>query len=273
MSHKTSPARVEAFFRALSETGNQTIAAERAKVSRSWVVLHRRTDPAFRAELDAAIATAKARFDRLRMAGSDRTPAAGWGSIHGEELVVRGGNGRLVQVARARPRQWTPRTEARFLAALASCCNVMAACRAVGLSPAAAYKHYHRWPDFERRWEEALKEGYLRLELALIENAGRAFQAVDYPPDMPIEPMTYDQAITLLHQHQLRVHGTGKQQGRRQALRPQSGDEAFASLAHKLDRMEKHLRAKEAGDPAADPAANQRALARGARIVARRGAA
>jgi hypothetical protein len=271
MAEKMSPARRAAFMAAVAETGNQTIAAERAKVSRSWVVLHRRTDPAFRAELDAAIATAKARFDTLRADGSDMTPAAGWRSIQGEELVVRGGNGRLVQVARARPRQWTPRVEARFLAALASCCNVKAACRAAGLSTAAAYRHYHRWPDFEKRWNAALEEGYMRLELALIENAGRAFAAVDYPPDMPIEPMTFDQAITLLHHHQLRVHGAGKQQGVRRAWRPRSSEDAFASLAHKLDRMEKRLRAKEAGDPAADPGANQRALARGARIVARRG--
>lgn len=35
MTAKASPARIEAFFQALAETGNQTIAAERAKVSRS----------------------------------------------------------------------------------------------------------------------------------------------------------------------------------------------------------------------------------------------
>ena len=51
MSRKTSPARRAAFLKALSETGNQTIAAERAKVSRSWVQLHRSTDPAFDADV------------------------------------------------------------------------------------------------------------------------------------------------------------------------------------------------------------------------------
>jgi hypothetical protein len=35
MSRKTSTARREAFFRALAETGNQTLAAERAKIHRA----------------------------------------------------------------------------------------------------------------------------------------------------------------------------------------------------------------------------------------------
>ena len=45
------------------------------------------------------------------------------------------------------------------------------------MSVSGAYKHYNRWPDFEKRWDAALKEGYLRLEMALLENAGRAFAA------------------------------------------------------------------------------------------------
>lgn len=36
MSARTSAARRRAFFVALAATGNQTLAAERAKVSRSW---------------------------------------------------------------------------------------------------------------------------------------------------------------------------------------------------------------------------------------------
>ena len=47
MVARTSPACVNAFFATLAATGNQTLAAERAKVSRSWVTLHRSADPAF----------------------------------------------------------------------------------------------------------------------------------------------------------------------------------------------------------------------------------
>ena len=41
MVAKTSPARRAAFLRALAASGKRALAAERAKVSRSWVMLHR----------------------------------------------------------------------------------------------------------------------------------------------------------------------------------------------------------------------------------------
>ena len=94
MSRKTSPARRAAFLKALSETGNQTIAAERAKVSRSWVQLHRSTDPRFKADVAAAVAEAKAHLDGLGANGEgSRKPPSGWGHLDGEELVVKGSPG------------------------------------------------------------------------------------------------------------------------------------------------------------------------------------
>lgn len=262
MPARTSPARVAAYFRALEQTGNLTLAAERARVSQTWARERRAADPAFAARMTAAIETARARL-RDAAAGRGIAPPAGWRSLHGEELVVRGGPGRPVQIARARLHQWTPRTEARFLAALAACCNVRAACRVVGMTPPAAYHHYDRYHDFATRWNAALAEGYGRLEMALFDMAGRAFRPVDYPPDIPIEPMTYDQAISLLRIHEERVHGTGKPRHR---LRPprRTDDEVFASLAHKLDRLAKMEQRRATADPAAD----DRAVAAGMRVVA-----
>jgi len=259
MAHKTSPTRVEAFFRALGETGNQTIAAERARVTRQWAQLRRKADPAFAARMTATVAAAQ---ERLRAARALEPTAAAWRAQAGEELVVRGSGERLIQIRRARLGEWTPRLEARFLAALAACCNVSAAARAVGLSVSAAYQHYHRWQDFERRWNEALEEGYVRLEMALLEAAGRAFEPVDYPPDVPIEPMTVHQAMTLLAQHQARVHNIGKPVGRWRKL-PRNSDEVFASLQHKLDRLAHKLTA----EAVPDPAGARRDLDRGARIL------
>ena len=48
MTAKFSAQRRELFLQVLRETGNQTIAAEAAKVSSSWVQLRRSEDPAFR---------------------------------------------------------------------------------------------------------------------------------------------------------------------------------------------------------------------------------
>lgn len=167
-------------------------------MSRSWVRYRGSADPDFAARVKATVAAAT---ERLRTAGSI-APTATRGAQGGEELVVRGGNGRLVQVRRARLDEWTPRVEDRFFGVLTATCNVKAACRAVGMSPAAAYYHYNRWDGFAKRWDAALAAGYDRLELALVENACRSLgDAPDCPPDIPIEPMSFEDALRLLRLH------------------------------------------------------------------------
>jgi hypothetical protein len=237
MSHKTSPARRAAFFKALGETGNQTLAAERAKVSRSWVQLHRSTDPEFDEACRAAIVEAKAHFDRLSANGAGASkPPSGWGHLDGEELVVRGsggsGGGRRVQIARARLHQWTPRIEDRFLATLAATCNVKAACAEVGLSQASAYLHRERWPGFARRRSEAIAQGYARIEEALTQNGENLFSSPELPPEAPMPPMTVEQAIHILHMHRNEVREIGGRPGRWR--RPRTLDEVRPSILRKL---------------------------------------
>ncbi len=223
MSHKTSPARRAAFFRALRATGNQTLACERAKVSRSWVQLQRATDPQFRAEVAAAVAEAKAHLDPSTGSGQarwdgTRKPPSGWGHLDGEELVVKGtggsGGGKRIQIARARLKQWTPRVERRFLTALMATCNVTAACAEVGMSPSGAYAHRRRWPRFAALWDEAIAEGYARIEIALLENGLNLFGETELPPDTPLRGMDVAQAIRLLHMHKHGVLGIGKAPGK-----------------------------------------------------------
>jgi hypothetical protein len=172
MTAKFGLARRRAFLAALAATGNQTLAAERAKVSRSWVTLHRASDPKFRRAMDEAAAEARA---ALSGHGS-RKPPGGWGYLDGEELVVKGtggsGGGKRVQIARSRIKQWSPRAEKRFLTALSATCNVKAACAEVGLTPASAYAHKRRWQGFADRWKQALEDGYAQLEAGLVFAAG-----------------------------------------------------------------------------------------------------
>jgi len=235
MSHKTSPARRAAFLRAVAETGNQTIAAGRAKVSRSWVQLHRSTDPAFDAEVRAAIEVARASFDRLRMSGGTEPPS-GWGFLDGEELVVRGTNGRRVQVARARLRQWTPRAEDRFLAVLAATCNVDAACAEVGLSPVSAYEHRKRWPAFARRWREAIKLGSIRLQFAQVIYAANPASSLDLPEPAELPPASFDERMHCLYMHQHETDGIGARPGG--YARPRPMDEVYATILSKIDAIE-----------------------------------
>ena len=187
----------------LSKRGNVTLSAERSKVSRSWVCLQRSTDVVF----DAACREALASFDKLRMSGffhSRKPPFARWARHDGHELVVSGTggsalrdasapqderkSGRRVQIRRSRLRQWSPKVEARFLAALSATCNVKAACREVGMAFSSAYAHRKRWPGFARAWAEALEVGYGRLESALITNA--RFYLDPHEEQLPDELLT-----------------------------------------------------------------------------------
>jgi len=241
VSRKMSAGRRAGFLRALAETGNQTLAAEVAKVSRSWVVKARGEDSGFDAAVRDAVAAARARLD----AGASRAPAPGWTYFEGEELVVRGTGGsrvaedsdetagravaprRRVQVARARLKQWTPRIEDRFLAALQATCNVKAALAAVGMSKGSAHTHRGRWPGFARRWREAEEAGALRLEWALVEHAQNLASRLALPPPDPMPDLSVDEIL-----HSLYLHGHLSGMGRRPGRWPRGAtlDEALASL-------------------------------------------
>jgi len=224
MSRKMSPQRRAAFLEALAETGNQTIAAERAKVSRSWVCLHRSTDPAFDAEVRSAVAAA-----RVALRGADgRAPPSGWGHLDGEELVVKGtggsGGGKRIQIARARLKQWTPRIEDRFLATLAATCNVKAACAQVGMSKGSAYAHRKRWPAFAERWDEAIEDGYARVDGGLTASAIESLESRERgepPIERIVAPMSVDDAIRLVRLHERRAReAASRRAGRERGCGP-----------------------------------------------------
>ena len=234
MSAKFGARRIEAFLAALRETGNRTIAAERAKVSQSWVQLHRSGDPEFRRACEEAVAEAKAVLRDAAGAapqderGGTNAPPSGWGFLDGEELVVKGtggsGGGKRVQIARARLKQWTPRVEERFLATLAATCNVKAACAEVGLTAASAYNHRKRWRAFAERWDEAVEIGYARLEAGLLEHAGNMLSGEGPPVFVAMPEMSFADAVHLLHMHKHQVHGIGKAPGKRRRWPPSLDD-------------------------------------------------
>jgi hypothetical protein len=231
MYRKMGERRRAAFLRALAESGNQTLAAEKACVSRSWVCKERGLNPEFDTEVRALVAAADA---RLR-GGAGQTPPRGWGHLDGVELVVRGTNGRLVQIARAFPGQWTARTEKRFLEVLGATCNAKAAYAAVGKSKGSAYGHRRRWPGFERRWDDALDTGTDMLEEKLTLRAENIFADPEAPmpeaqPDLP--QMTIAEAIHLLHMQKRRMLELGRPPGRWK--RPRALDEVRASILRKF---------------------------------------
>jgi len=235
MYRKMGARRRGMFLAALEATGNQTLAAEAAKVSRSWVSKARGEDAAFDSAVRARIAAAQA---GLRAAGR-RAPPRGWGHLDGEELVVRGtggsGDGKRVQVARARLRQWTARVEDRFLAVLQATCNVKAALAAVGMSKGSAYAHRKRWPGFARRWREAEQVGMTMLEWALMQHAQNLASRAWLPVPAPQPPLSVDEIL-----HSLYMHGHLRDMGRRpgRARRTVSLEDACERLHRALDVLE-----------------------------------
>jgi hypothetical protein len=245
MTRKFGQPRKDAFLAALRETGNRTLAAEAAKVSQSWVGLQRKSDPDFKRACAEAVEAAKRCLsglpDQVRGSQGSCEPPTGWRFLDGEELVVRGtggsGGGKRVQIARARLRQWTPRVEERFLAALAATCNVKAACAEVGLTAASAYNHRNRWQRFAERWDEALEIGYVQLEFGLVERAGNLFSG-DGPVEVgPIRAMTAAHAIHLLHMHKHAVHRIGKRPGLR--AREPDIESVRAEILRKVDALDR----------------------------------
>jgi hypothetical protein len=216
MSRKFSASRKRAFLTYLAQTGNITLSAERAKVSRSWVCLHRSGDAEFDSACRKAIGEAKERL-KAGPPGQEQTlplppPASGrgeasrkppenWAYHQGEELVVNGSNGRRVQVRRAKLSQWTARVEDRFLSVLAATCNVKEACREVGLWPPSAYNHRKRWPDFARRWDQAIAIGTVELECRLHETIRHFFDRELPEPQAPLRDITVMDAIRLLRMY------------------------------------------------------------------------
>lgn len=249
MTKKFSQTRRNAFLTALAQTGNQTLAAEAARVSRSWVQLHRSTDPEFDRACRDAIAQAKQSFDTstgsaLRTDGEGGSkPPPKWTYRDGHELVVRNSGGAQPtsgqarergrpQIVRARLDGWSPRTEARFIAALTATCNVKAACAEVGLTPASAYVHRRKWPEFDRRWRDALRYGYDQIECALIEAGCNHLSGGGDDTPLPVQGMTFDNALRVLHMHKHQVRGLGKRPGL--WARETDIEEVRAEVLHKL---------------------------------------
>lgn len=183
-------------------------------------------------------------------------PPKGWGHLDGVALVVRGtggsGGGKRVQIARARLKQWCPRTEDRSLAALQATCNVKASCAEVGMWPPSAYAHRERWPRFRERWYAAVETGYLRLEMALIENGKNLFSGRDLPPEAPMPQMRVADAIHLLHMHKREVRGVGGRPGL--IARDPDIEEVRAQVLRKVGAMERGRRRVSAADRARDRA-------------------
>jgi hypothetical protein len=159
MTARTSVKKRNAFLRAFAATGNQTLAAEQAGISKKTIHNLRRADPGF----DARWRSAKAASAEA-LAGAGNRPPGPWRGRGGVDLVVQRAGKRPPQVVRSLRARWTPRAEARFLGRLRLSNNARLACREAGMTLSSYEAHWRRWPDFRRRVSEARAFASLRLE-------------------------------------------------------------------------------------------------------------
>lgn len=151
----------------------------------------------------------------------------------GTRAVLGGKDG--PQVIRSKGDRWTEEAEAAFLDQLAASCNVLAACEAAGFCNTTVYKRRREDAGFARRWQAALEQGYVRIEMALVRRAADALEGLAPDPDTPIPTMTVEQAIKVLDRHRAAVKGETR--SKRNWTRPRTLDEVSDSILRKLEAI------------------------------------
>lgn len=122
------------------------------------------------------------------------------------ELRVSGGNKRRVQVVREGSRKrFDAKRQAVFLDWFAATCNVALAAEKAGVAPQTVFKHRMRDAAFAAAWQDAIAQGYARLEAELLHAATAAAGAeVEGAPEAAPEPVTPAVKLGLLKEHRAR---------------------------------------------------------------------
>jgi hypothetical protein len=158
----------------------------------------------------------------------------------GEPTIVRLANGRL-QLRLAPPGRMTDAAEKTYLLALSASANIRLAAKAAGFAHSSFYRRALRHPAFAAQGKVALTIGYDRLEHLALAHAGAAMRGEG--PDnawqvaageMPMPPMSWDQAFHTLCQHRAIVR-LGWEERTRPIAAPADPAQAFAALERTLD--------------------------------------
>jgi hypothetical protein len=152
-----------------------------------------------------------------------------------EGTLMRIGGKDGPQMIRSKGDRWTEQAETVFLDHLAASCNVLASCEAAGFCNTTVYKRRREDAAFAQRWQAALEQGYLRIEMALVRRANEALEGFAPDADTPIPVMTVEQAIKVLDRHRATVNGGPP--SRRRWTRPRTLDEVSDSILRKLEAI------------------------------------
>lgn len=149
------------------------------------------------------------------------------------------------QRVRINGKWWTEEDEAVFLDHLAASCNVAWSAAQTGFSAVTVYNRRRTDSVFARRWQEALADGYIRLETELLGTAVTFVERLRSDDELPLKHMTVREAIALLNRH---GRGDPATRGGRFQARPRSLDEVRDSILAKLEAIEAARRIEGAID-------------------------
>jgi hypothetical protein len=146
---------------------------------------------------------------------------------------------------------WTKAKRVAFIAAMEASCNVRLACEAAGVSHNSAYRLRRGDPVFAAAWSAALEQGCENLRGLMLSRAlGTAdpelIAANPGPDDLPapeFAPMSDEMRLKVLQICRATTEGRQGPGGWRKGRVPvRTSADAFASLAAKLDRVERKLK-------------------------------
>jgi hypothetical protein len=139
--------------------------------------------------------------------------------------------------AKKAPLRWTKARETKFLETLAQTCNVAASERKAKMPVGSAYRHRRKSPEFDARWQEALAEGYARLELTMLQRALAGVSRRVTKTESGSETVEYSDRLgmALLAAHRATVTGGGR-------IALLADDDIKARLAAKIADMSRRMR-------------------------------
>lgn len=148
-------------------------------------------------------------------------------------------NRRRLQFRKMRHVKFDEARRERFLAHFAGTCDTKAAAEAAQIDETTVYKRRKRDPQFDAAYAEALKEGYLRLEVEALRERlelQRRARKVRVPTGEAAKE--FDRVMQLLARWDRRGGGIGPRvvaRGRQQGM---SFDEAIEALGERLRKLD-----------------------------------
>ena len=161
-----------------------------------------------------------------------------------QRIATRNGKAQKVP---AKANNWTREMEQAFLNELAATANVRASLKTIERTHASLYQRRRNKPSFRQEWDEALAEGYARLEAELLDEALNGVPTVLLAPGAePVEPVERRRAPDRLRLNLLAQHGKRVAEFRASnAGKADESEDLRRMITQRLKRLGEWLRANE----------------------------